>query len=146
MPGYEFVLGALHNVIIAPNDEYKDVNEMSAVVKSTFGDTSIMLTGDAEKNSEADMLDIWDISIFDCDVLKVGHHGSRTSTTEAFLEAVSPTIAVISCGEGNRYGHPHPETIERLEQKGITVYRTDIDGSVVLKTDGKMFTVVSPQK
>ena len=144
--GYEFVLGALHNVIIAPNDEYKDVNEMSIVIKSTFGDTSIMLTGDAETKSEADILDVWGESVLDCDVLKVGHHGSKTSTTEEFLEAVSPTIAVISCGEGNRYGHPHPETIERLEQKGITVYRTDIDGSVVLKTDGKTFTVVSPQK
>jgi competence protein ComEC len=77
-------------------------------------------------------------------VLKVGHHGSLSSTTQDFLDAVSPTIAVISCGEGNKYGHPLPQILERLEKKGIKIYRTDVDGSIVLRTDGKEFTVVKP--
>ena len=143
-PEYEFTLGALHNVIIAPNDNYNDTNEMSVVIKSTFGDTSIMLTGDAEKKSEADIIEIWDEEMLDCDVLKIGHHGSATSTTDAFLDKVSPSIAVISCGLDNKYGHPLPQTIQRLEERGIKIYRTDMHGSIVLKTDGKEFTVISP--
>ena len=143
-PGYEFYIGSLCNVIIAPNDDYKDSNEASVVIKSTFGDTSIMLTGDAEKKSEADIVKIWSADVLKCDVLKVGHHGSSTSTSPAFLGAVDPTIALISCGEGNKYGHPLPETLQRLEQKGIKIYRTDKCGSIVLRTDGKAFEVISP--
>lgn len=142
--GVEFKIGSLLNTIIAPNEEYDDNNEMSVVIKSTFGETSIMLTGDAEKESEEDMLKIWGSETLKCDVLKVGHHGSLSSTTQDFLDAVSPTIAVISCGEGNKYGHPLPQILERLEKKGIKIYRTDVDGSIVLRTDGKEFTVVKP--
>ena len=71
------------------------------------------------------------------DVLKVGHHGSRTSTSKAFLSAVDPQIAVIECGTGNDYGHPHTEVMDRLEQADITVYRTDLDGNIVITTGGK---------
>ena len=144
-PGYEFYLGALLNTILAPNDDYDDPNDASVVIKSTFGDTSIMLTGDAEKESEADMVKLYSKDVLDCDVLKVGHHGSRTSTSQAFLDAVDPTIALISCGEGNKYGHPLPETLQRLEKKGIKIYRTDKDGSIVLRTDGKSFEVIKPE-
>ena len=144
--GYEFELGALLNTIIAPNEVYKDTNEMSIVIKSTFGDTSIMLTGDAEKESEADIVKVWSNDTLKCDVLKVGHHGSLTSTTEEFLDAVSPTIAVISCGEGNKYGHPLPETLAKLEERGIKIYRTDKHGSIVLRTDGTEFTVLEPKE
>ena len=144
--GYEFKLGALLNTIIAPNDVYKDTNEMSVVIKSTFGDTSIMLTGDAEKESEADIVEKWSADTLKCDVLKIGHHGAVTSTTDEFLNAVSPTIAVISCGEGNKYGHPRPETLEKLEKRGIKIYRTDKHGSVVLRTDGNDFEVVEPKE
>lgn len=143
-PGYEFYIGALLNTIIAPNGDYKDTNDASVVIKSTFGDTSILLTGDAEKGSEADIVSIWSKETLKCDVLKVGHHGSLTSTSEAFLDAVSPTIAVISCGEGNKYGHPLPETLARLEERGIAIYRTDKHGSIVLRTDGESFEVVAP--
>ncbi len=145
-PRYEFYIGALLNTIIAPNDDYKDVNDASVVIKSTYGDTSIMLTGDAEKYSEEDIVNIWDEDTLKCDVLKVGHHGSLTSTSQDFLDAVSPTIAVISCGDGNKYGHPLPETLKRLEDKGVQIYRTDKHGSIVLCTDGKEFTVISTKK
>jgi competence protein ComEC len=141
-PGYVFYLGALQNTVLAPLGEYKDVNDMSIVIKSVFGDTSVMLTGDAEKYSEADIVERWSIEALDSDILKVGHHGSETSTTDEFLAKVSPTIAVISCGEGNRYGHPRPALLDRLEAEGITVYRTDVDGTVVFKTDGNEFTLV----
>ena len=140
--GYTFRLGSLQNTVIAPVVDYDDPNEMSIVIKAEYGDTSIMLTGDAEKGSEADILEKWKAESLKCDVLKVGHHGSDTSSTEEFLDAVSPKIAIISCGEGNKYGHPHDVVMERLAARGITVYRTDTDGSIVLKTDGKTFTYV----
>ena len=142
--GVEFRIGSLLNTIIAPNKNYDDNNEMSIVIKSTFGDTSIMLTGDAEKESEKDILEVWGNGSLKCDVLKVGHHGSLSSTTQDFLDAVSPSIAVISCGAGNKYGHPLPQILERLEKSGIKVYRTDLDGSIVLRSDGKEFTVIRP--
>jgi len=141
-PGYVFYLGALQNTVLAPLDEYKDVNDMSIVIKAVFGDTSVMLTGDAEKYSEADIVEKWSAEALDSDLLKVGHHGSETSTTDAFIEKVSPTIAVISCGEGNKYGHPRPLLLDRLEAAGITVYRTDVHGTVVFRTDGKELTLV----
>lgn len=74
-------------------------------------------------------------------VLKVGHHGSRTSTSSAFLEVVNPEVAVISVGEGNRYGHPHQETVEELVIEGVTIYRTDLHGSVEITTDGVDYSV-----
>ena len=140
--GYSFLLGSLRNTVIAPVVDYNDPNEMSIVIKAEYGNTSIMLTGDAEKESEADIVDNWSKEALKCDVLKVGHHGSSTSTTQAFLDAVDPAIAVISCGEGNKYGHPHDEIMERLAAKGITIYRTDTQGAIVLKTDGEKFTYV----
>ena len=91
--------------------------------------------GDAEKLSEKEILNKnYDIS---CDVLKVGHHGSTSSSSKSFLDKVSPKIAIISCGKNNDYGHPHKETLTELKKRNIQVYRTDIDGSVVLISDGK---------
>jgi competence protein ComEC len=141
-PGYVFYLGEMQNTVLAPLGDYKDVNDMSIVIKSVFGNTSVMLTGDAETESEGDIVERWSADALDSEILKVGHHGSRTSTTDEFLAKVSPSIAVISCGEGNRYGHPHTELIERLEAAGIPVYRTDVDGTVVFKTDGDNFELV----
>ena len=145
-PGDEFTLGALVNTVIAPNRDYDDPNEMSLVIKSVYGDTSVMLTGDAEVESERDTCMKWSTSALKSDILKVGHHGSTTSTTDEFLDAVDPKIAIISCGEGNSYGHPHDETVEKLTAKGITIYRTDKDGSIIFKTDGKEFTLVETRK
>lgn len=110
-------------------DEYDNTNDYSAVIKVVYGDTSFLFTGDAEEYAES--LITGDV---DSDVLKVGHHGSSTSTGEAFLERVSPSYAVISCGLGNSYGHPHTETIEKLG--GIPVFRTDEMGTVVATSDG----------
>ena len=145
-PGDSFVLGALKLTAIAPTEKYKDPNEMSIVLKATFGETSVMLTGDAEKESEADLLTYWKKGDLKCDILKVGHHGSETSTTAKFLEAVDPSIAIISCGEGNKYGHPHKETMDKLEAAGIKIYRTDLHGSIIYRTDGEKFELVSTEK
>ena len=112
--------------ILGPIDPVneKETNNYSIVMRLVYGDTAFMFTGDAETDSEEEILENFSRSEFSSDVLKVGHHGSTTSTGEAFLSAVNPSIAVISCGEGNSYGHPHDEIIELLEKNGITVTET----------------------
>ncbi len=140
--GYSFYLGSMLNTVIAPTEDFNDPNEMSIVLKSTYGETSFMFTGDAEEKSEEAILKKWSTADLRCDVLKVGHHGSSSSTTKEFLNAVSPKIAVISCGEGNDYGHPSKDVLERLEAAGVTVYRTDLMGTVVLVSDGKTVSLV----
>ncbi|MDK8181374.1 ComEC/Rec2 family competence protein [Paenibacillus sp. UMB4589-SE434] len=120
----------------APVNSYGDnFNEWSAVLRLDYGDTSFLFTGDAEQESEADML----TSGFKltADVLKVGHHGSRTSSSQAFLNAVKPRYAVISSGTGNKYGHPHDIILKRLAKFGASVYRTDKQGSVVAYSNGR---------
>ena len=146
--GDSFEVGGVYNRIIAPIANYKDSNENSLVIRSSFGEIVVMLTGDAEHKSEADIVESgrWDSDDLEADVLKVGHHGSNSSTTEEFLDAVSPKYAVISCGEGNKYGHPHDETIDLLAEKGIEVYRTDLLGTIIFKTDGKTFTSIDTVK
>ncbi len=135
--GYVFELGGLRNTVLAPLEDYGDANEMSIVIRSVFGKTAVMLTGDAEHKSEEDIVVKYGADALKCDLLKMGHHGSSTSSTEAFLRLVDPTYAVISCGEGNTYGHPHGETIERLENMKIKYYRTDLLGTIVFITDGE---------
>jgi competence protein ComEC len=122
--------------LLAPNsDKYEDLNNYSAVLKLTYGDNKFLFMGDAEKLSEEELLDSnMDIS---ADVIKVGHHGSSTSSSKEFLDKVSPKIAVISAGKGNDYGHPHQETLTEFKKRSFTVYRTDIDGTIVLQSDGK---------
>ena len=139
--GYMFSLGSMINTVMAPTKDFDDANEVSVVVKSSFGEIDVLFTGDAERESEAAMLEKYKKGELDCEILKVGHHGSSSSTTADFLAAVSPEIAVISCGEGNKYGHPHNATVNRLEKSDVTIYRTDISGNIVIKTDGKTYTV-----
>ena len=123
--------------LLAPvRDDYEDLNNWSAVCRLTYDETHFLFMGDAEALSESDIQG--DVS---ADVLKVGHHGSNTSTSEAFLERVDPTYAVISVGEGNSYGHPHAETLEKLEAQGCKVCRTDTDGTVVVTSNGQRFMV-----
>lgn len=120
--------------VLGPCQQDDDLNNMSVVVRIDFGSTSFLFTGDAETPSEnAIMKKGLDVH---ADVLKMGHHGSRTSSGKAFLEQVSPALCVISCGAGNDYGHPHEETLEKLEKRGITPFRTDQDGTVVIGSDG----------
>lgn len=121
---------------LAPTlDSYENTNDYSAVVKVVYGDTSYLFTGDAEDFSENLITD--DVN---ADVLKVGHHGSSTSTSTEFLKKVSPASAVISCGKDNSYGHPHSETLQKLADMGTAVYRTDELGTIVSVSDGKTIT------
>ncbi len=140
VPGDEFSVGEADCKIIAPLKAYDDANDASVVIRMTFGEISVLLTGDAESESEADIVKRYKSSELECDVLKSGHHGSSTSSSSALLDAVSPKYAVISCGAGNSYGHPHTETTEKYESRKITVYRTDRNGTVVMKSDGEKVT------
>lgn len=116
--------------------DYANVNNSSIVLHITYGDVSVLLTGDAEQEAEARILASFGDRI-GARILKVGHHGSRTSSSAAFLKAVSPKIAVISCGVGNPHGHPHVETLQSLADAKVSVIRTDKDGFAFLETDGK---------
>ncbi len=138
-PGTTAALGPALVRALGPVKDYgDDLNDWSMVVKLTFGQTSYLLTGDAERIAEQDILDSG--ADLRATVLKVGHHGSRTSTSKAFLQAVSPRYAVISCGAGNSYGHPHKETLETLQKQGVTVYRTDLSGTITSVSDGVNIT------
>lgn len=121
---------------LAPvSDSYDDLNNYSAVVKITYGDNSFLFMGDAENLAENEML-ANDSYLLEADVLKVGHHGSSSSTGIEFLQAVNPQYAVISCGEGNSYGHPHRETLDLLNSLKVKIFRTDTDGSITVICDG----------
>lgn len=139
VPGSSFKLGEATCTILAPNGTaYDELNNYSIVIKMVYSETSFLFTGDAEAVSEEEMLNKgYDLS---ADVLKVGHHGSATSTSTAFLNAVNPKYAVISLGKNNSYGFPHRETMSKLKNKSIMVYRTDESGTVVAVSDGKTIT------
>ncbi len=123
--------------ILAPNSEsYQDLNDYSAVIKLTYKDNSFLLTGDAETASENEIT-----ANVKADVLKVGHHGSNSSTSNSFLSKVSPNHAVISVGKGNSYGHPTQGTLTKLNNAGINIYRTDEVGTIVFTSDGSKITV-----
>ncbi len=112
-------------------------NNDSLVLRLKYGERSMMLPGDAEKQAENSILSDNGEAALHADVLKVGHHGSKNSTMPRFLAAVHPSVAVISAGEENLYGHPNPELLERLTTAGVRILRTDRDGAVRVLTDGK---------
>ena len=116
-------------------------NNDSLVVRLQYGDRTILLPGDAEKQVEARILQENNESFLHADVLKVGHHGSKNSTTFKFLNAVAPQISIISAGEENPYGHPSRELLERLKNIDTRIYRTDRDGAVTVVTDGHTLKV-----
>ena len=125
---------------IAPNsNNYEGLNNWSGVLRVQYGDTTFLLTGDAEQLSEKEMLASG--TNLKADVLKIGHHGSSSSTSQKFLDEVSPKYAVITVGENNDYGHPHKTTLTKLSKAGIKLYRTDLNGTVVITSDGKNITV-----
>ena len=137
-PGDSFYLGNAEVTVLGPVKSYADPNNTSIVVKVEFGDTSFLFTGDMEKDAETDMLDYgMDVS---ADVLKVGHHGSSTSTGYRFLYEVDPEYAVISVGTDNTYGHPHRETVAILADAGVPMLRTDELGTILAVTDGSEIT------
>ncbi len=138
--GEIFTVGSAQVQVIGPVKTYEDTNDTSIVLRLTYGETSFIFTGDAESASEHDILDAgFDVS---ADVLKVGHHGSSTSTSYVWLKAVAPTYAVISSSRADEpeYNHPHEEVVSRLRDEDAIVYRTDLQGTVTCITDGKSIT------
>lgn len=144
-PGYTFKLGPITHTVMAPTEDFDDANEMSVVIKSVYGETSVLLTGDAEIKSEKAMIAKYKNGELDIDILKAGHHGSSSSSSHSFLTATTPDLVIISCGEGNKYGHPHEVVMDRFAKAEIEVFRTDLDGTVVVKTDGVTYTVLTRQ-
>ena len=134
--GYMEILHPLENL---EGQEIKDSNNTSVIAKLIFGQNSFLFTGDAYQSIERELVDR-ELDI-DSDVLKVGHHGSKTSSAEDFIEKVSPAIAVIQCGKNNSYGHPTEEVLRRLEKFGIKILRTDLDGDIKIISDGKNYEI-----
>lgn len=133
--GVELDVPDLKGIFLAPNSSsYEDLNNYSAVLKLTYGQVSFLFEGDAEDISEAEMKKSG--QDLKATVLKIGHHGSKSSTTDEFLKAVSPENAIVSVGSDNEYGHPAPGIINKLVKAGVAVYRTDQLGTIVVTTDG----------
>lgn len=127
---------ALISVLYPLAENVADGNENSIVLKLHYGEIDVLLTGDAGVEQEQTILDTYGASQLACDLYKVGHHGSNTSSSREFLEAIRPRYAVISCGAANSYGHPTGEVLARLEGVGAEVLRTDLEGEIVFETDG----------
>ena len=136
-PGETYSYGEMKLEIFAPLRDYDNLNDMSAVSRISFGDTSVMFTGDATTTVEKDLLKK-NIN-YSATVLNVGHHGSKTSSSEAWLRAVNPKYAVICCGVNNDYGHPHSLITKRLEEFGIEYFETDLLGTIVFESDSRNF-------
>ncbi|AMN33111.1 ComEC/Rec2 family competence protein [Clostridium perfringens] len=128
--------GAKFDVFTPQKSEYEELNDYSPIMKLSFGDTSYLFTGDAEKLAEEEALAKYKTSL-DSDVIKFGHHGSSSSSSNAFIEAVSPKYGIISCAKDNKYGHPHSETLDIIKKYNIKTFRTDTDGEIILTSDGK---------
>lgn len=138
--GNQFNLGSLLVEVLHPVEPFfPGRNNNSVVLKLRFGDISFLFAGDAEKEAEASMIAAR--LPLESTVLKLGHHGSRTSTSPPFLAAVRPQLAVYQAGRGNQFGHPHQETIRALRAAGVRTLGTDVNGTIVITTDGKTFTV-----
>ena len=141
-PGDQFTLGDALVMILGPVKSYADPNNTSIVMMIDFHGKRFLFTGDMETEAENDMLDYWgEYFTWSADVLKVGHHGSDTSTSYRFLRAVMPAYGIISVGKGNSYGHPNETPLSRLEDAEVTVLRTDKLGSIIVTTDGKNITL-----
>lgn len=135
----EFSWGEKFNfAVLGPiKNNYEDLNNYSVVSKLTYGQISFLFTGDMEKEAERDIAG----QDLRATILKVGHHGSRTSTSAQFLRQVKPEVGVISVGQGNDYHHPHEITLKKLAKVGVKVYRTDLNGSVTVTTDGEEYSI-----
>ncbi|MCR4851100.1 MAG: MBL fold metallo-hydrolase [Lachnospiraceae bacterium] len=136
--GSRYDLGDASFTIVAPNRVYTDPNNSSIALVLQYGDTRFLFTGDASEDAEADIVQNGlDIS---ADVYKMGHHGSRSASAEDFLAKVDPKYVVISCSNGNDYGHPHEEALDRLKKYDPEIYRTDEQGTIIAYSDGKEVT------
>jgi len=138
-PGQKYLLGNAMFQVIAPVSDYEDdLNSWSVGVRLVFGENAFVFTGDAEIEAEEDM--VKSLLPLKADVWKAGHHGSETSNGEWILAAVNPDYAVISCGKDNTYGHPHQSVLRKLQWRGIEVFRTDEQGTIIADCDGKNIT------
>ena len=144
-PGDRFTFGGATVTVLGPVKSYAETNDTSIVLMVQFGDTKFLFTGDMETTAENDMLDYWGESFdWHADVLKVGHHGSDTSTGYRFLRAVMPTYGVISVGQGNSYGHPCEGPLSKLRDAGVAIFRSDKLGTILATSDGKQVQVGCP--
>ncbi|MBR3755170.1 MAG: MBL fold metallo-hydrolase [Clostridia bacterium] len=140
-PGSEYSFGGAEFTVLAPFEQDENLNNMSVVLKLTYKGYSFMLSGDAEKEVESQILKAgYDIS---ADVYKGAHHGSSTSNSKKFVKAVNPTYAVLSYEEGNSYGHPHRETVELFNEEGIVYYSTADYGTIVFTVDNNVLDVLA---
>ena len=136
--GQVFSLGAASVTVVGPLKAYEETNDTSIVLRIVYGETSFLFTGDMESSAEADLLDAG--AVLQSTVLKVGHHGSSTSTSYRFLREVAPKYGVISVGVGNQYDHPNEDVLSRLRDADVVLYRTDMQGDVVCVSDGVTVT------
>ncbi|MFV0502865.1 MAG: ComEC/Rec2 family competence protein [Lachnospirales bacterium] len=135
----EYTLDTAMFKILGPTKKFDDLNDNSIYIRLIYGNAEFLFTGDGEKAAENELINN-NVNI-SADVLKVGHHGSNTSSSSEFLDLVNPKIAVISCEKNNEYGHPHKEVMERLNKRNIKIYRTDTQGDVIVYTDGEQIEV-----
>lgn len=142
--GETFDIGKLALEVLYPEEVTGKVNEESIAMKITYGDVQFIFTGDAGVKEEQNM--IGSGVDLDAEILHMGHHGSNTSTSQAFLKAVSPEVAIYSAGIDNSYGHPHAEVIAAAENAGAEVYGTDVNGAVIVTTDGVSYTVETAEE
>ena len=142
--GDVFRLGSAEVTVLGPTGEYEIVNDGCIVLKIEYGETSFLFTADAELGEEQALLAAG--GDLRSTVLKVGHHGGETSTSEEFLRAVAPEYAVISVGKNNGYGHPSEGVLGRLKDAGVELYRTDLQGTVICTSDGKAVTFRTERK
>ena len=138
----KYTLGDGEFTILAPSsEEYTSLNNYSIATRLVYGENSFIFTSDAESISEYEILDSFNKNDLKSDVLKVPHHGSSSSTTDEFLEAVNPKYGVISCGLDNSYGHPHREIMAKLNKKNIEIFRTDSQGTIIITSDGENLSI-----
>ncbi|MDR0918179.1 MAG: MBL fold metallo-hydrolase, partial [Oscillospiraceae bacterium] len=128
-------LGEAQFTILSPSEEYTDLNNYSVVILLKFGDKQFLFMGDAEKKAEDNITEMFELPPID--VLKVGHHGSNTSSSKDFINIIQPEYAVIECGKDNSYGHPDSNIVGRISEYAYSIYRTDLEGDIVCSTDGK---------
>ncbi|QQG45006.1 MAG: MBL fold metallo-hydrolase [Candidatus Sungiibacteriota bacterium] len=140
--GQKVKAGGAVFVVLAPFENYggktlKNIHDATVILKMNYGSTTALFTGDAEKQLEYRLL--WSNSDIKSDILKVGHHGSKTSTSEEFLKAVSPKFAVVQVGRKNRYGHPAQEVLDRIAGAGVALFRVDLDRDTEFVSNGLQF-------
>lgn len=141
--GEKINVGQLELTILAPlRNDYNDSNDYSVSMIARWGNNKFLLTGDAEKKAEEDIVAKYSSKDLDCDVFKAGHHGSRTSSSADLLSKATPSMIVISCGIDNSYNHPHTEAMDRFERiPNVSIYRTDEMGTIVMISDGENINV-----